>query len=44
MNRWTRWLPLAFVVWYARRKVERIKTPYGLYAIPFDDVLIKAED
>lgn len=44
MKEWTRWMPLAFVVWFSRRKLERIPTPYGVIVAPFDDVYIKVDE
>lgn len=45
LSGWMRWLPLAVVVWLARRKCERVGVYGGSWWVTaFRDVLIKADD
>lgn len=43
MRGWVRWLPLALVIWLAKRKCERVNYGGSLWAVAFPDVLIKVD-
>ncbi len=46
MPRWTRWLPFAFVEWFAKRHLERFGgfEDGSLYVAPWRNVWIWIED